>query len=74
MLPSLPNIGKHHGSYHNAYKPLVLGHFGLTSEHVDLVFVSCSAGVFVDGSADEFESFPKFEGSCCSNSQICRLS
>ena len=74
MLPFLLESEKHHGSCHNASKPLVLEHIGLTSKHVDLAFVSCSAGVFAGGSVGEFESFPEFEGSCYSDSQICRLS
>ena len=49
MLLSLPDTEKHHGSRHNAYKPLVLEHSDLASEHVGLASVSCSDGVSVGG-------------------------
>ena len=49
MLLSLPDTEKHHGSCHNAYKQLVLGHFDLASELVGLAFVSCSDGSSVGG-------------------------
>ena len=57
MLLSLPDTEKHHGFWHNAYKPLVLGHSDLASELVVLASVSCSDGSFVGYSVGEFESF-----------------
>ena len=49
MLLSLPDTEKHHGSCHNAYKPLVLEHSDLASEHVGLAFVSYSDGFSIGG-------------------------
>ena len=50
------------------------GDYDLASEHVGLASVSCSDGASVGCSAGEFESVLEFEGSCCLDSQIYRLS
>ena len=39
------------------YKPLVLEHSDLASEHVGLAFVSCFDGASIGCSIGEFESF-----------------
>ena len=57
MLLSLLDTEKHHGSCHNAYKPLVLGHSDLASELVGLASASCSDGSFIGCSVGEYESF-----------------
>ena len=57
MLLSLPDTEEHHGSCHNAYKPLVLGRSDLASRLVVLASASCSDGSFVGCSVGESESF-----------------
>ena len=59
MLLSLLDTEKHHGSCHNAYKLLALGHSDLASELVGLASVSCSDGSSVGCSVGEYESFFK---------------
>ena len=57
MLLSLPDTEKHHGSCHNAYKPLVLGHSDLAFELVGHASAPCSNGSSVGCSIGESESF-----------------